>query len=421
MAVSSSVRRSLRRVPAFRSLPARELDTMTGHMLYKEYCRGEVIWRTRAQTDFVAIVQHGEIKLEHRIYGSVVRTSTLSAGDVFAPRKLSGNGSHSILLARAATDARLCILPLHRFRPVRPAVSPARSGARLLWRGLWLVMIVLLTVIFSWKDLTRIASGVLYAAATRPDLVAQDEQRSMRLLEYAENIDRGAVYAYLHEGYIWFQRADLQQAEAAFMQALSADRANGAALNNQAVTHFATGQMPQAAMVQKEAARYAPDSAAVQYNLGILLMKADDHVGALRAFKDSSFIDPEWAMPHLQQAFIYLENADYVNAETAARRAVELDSSQQSAHVVLTIALYNLGRNREALPYAEQAVRMQPDDRISSFYRARILIRLGEFERGLSLLEKLRKTAGDAQEMARLQAEIEALQRYLQTVPSRAW
>ena len=424
MATSVSLHKSLRQIPDFRLLTGRELETLLGQVICREYQPGEVIWRTQGPTNYLVIIQSGEIVLEHRVHGSVAQRKQLAAGDYVLPDNLKLRPPHSIALARAITHARLAILPMERVNSKPIKLSDVKMGSsspsfrNLLRDGLWLVIVAGLILFFTWTDLTRIASGLLYVLSKNADQPASNEQTSMRLLEYAEAIDRGADFAYNREGYIWFHHDNLRQAEAAFMKALSVDQANGAALNNQAVTYFTTGQIPQAEMYQQEAARSEPDSAIVQYNLGLVMMKGHDNLEAIREFREASFINPSWVLPYLQQGFLYNQLGDYVNAEKAARAAISLDASQQSAHLILAIALHNQGLDQDALKAVEEALQITPEDRVARFYQARILKNLGDFDKAVAILNQLLESADDPQEVSRINAEIESWHRDRQNVPS---
>lgn len=417
MAASTALRRSLRQIPVLRSLAGRDLETIMDRMTCKEYRSGDVIWRAQVRNDFFAIVHTGEIVLEYRIHGSLVRSIKLSAGDYLLPRGLNIRNPRSTVIIRTVTDARLYILAGRQVKRLWPIGSTTNVNLRAPWVGLWYASVALLLLFLSWNDMARIASGSLYIVSSQLSPPVHDEQRSMELLDYAEAIDREAIFAYNREGYIWFQRDNLHQAETAFRQALHIDQANAPALNNQAVTYFETGLLPQAEMYQQKAARHDPDSAVVKYNYGLVLMNDKETTKALRQFKEASFINPTWALPYIQQGYLYLQIGDFVNAERAARHAIDLDSAQQSAHLILAIALHSQGLHQKALTSVEYALQMNPEDRVARFYQARILMNLGEVDRALSTLHQLLETSDDPQEVSRIDAEIEAWHRYLQNVP----
>lgn len=419
MSTSASLRRSLRKIPAFRSLPGEELETIIDHMICKEYKPGDVLWRTSTRTDFFGIIQTGEVIIEHIIYGSVIRSTRLSAGDFVLPRNLKGINTHSVVLARAITSVNLYVLRIEKINILKPkwlgaeikSHSRRQHNQYFSWSGLWIVVVAILIIFSSWGDMTRIVSGNLYLDSSRTSQSAHDDQKSMGLIEYAESIDQRAVFAHNREGYIWYHRDDLKHAEAAFGQALGIDHTDGPTLNNIAVTYFTTKQIPLSTIYLKKAVENDADSAIVKYNYGITLMTQNRNTEAIREFKEVSFIDPTWALPYIQLGFIYIQSGDYVNAEQAARDAITLDATQQSAHLILAISLSNLDKNQEALRSVENAIQIDPNNRVSMFYKARILSNLGEDDTALSILEQLLKSASDPQQISRITVEIEAIHR----------
>ena len=78
-------------------------------------------------------------------------------------------------------------------------------------------------------------------------------------------------------------------------------------------------------------------------------MQFQDPTGAIREFREASFIDPKAASPPLQAAYLSQQMGDYAGAEQRARSALQLDPSLASAHMLLGIALYHQGRESEAL------------------------------------------------------------------------
>ena len=41
-------------------------------------------------------------------------------------------------------------------------------------------------------------------------------------------------------------------------------------------------------------------------------MNQNNYQGAIRNFKEASFIDPNWVLPYVQQGYLYLQMRDYV-------------------------------------------------------------------------------------------------------------
>jgi len=421
LSTSFSARKTLRKIPALRSLSGQELEGIRDRLVYRSYSPGEVLWRTRGPVGFLGFIQSGEIEVEYRVSGILIRSRRLSAGDSVPPRSWQMRSRYAGSLARAVTGVSLALVPeaqLDQARQRQSArvarTSPGATSAGSPWlRRAWPLLLLLLIVWLGRADIVRIASGLLFIASSDEQYYPPYDTRSMSLLKYAEQVDPGAAFVYNEEGYRWFQQEKLPDAEAAFGQAVDRDPANAPALNNMAITHFTLGDLPAAARLLQEAAQQDPDNAIVRYNLGIILMQKNDHARAIREFRQAGFIDPNAASPPLQQAFLYAQAGDDRNAESGARTAIQRDPSQASAHLLLAIALYRQDRDTEALVSIADSLALEPENRVARFYQALILARRGHYDVALPILESLLATAPDDLEAARISVEIEAIHRSL--------
>jgi tetratricopeptide (TPR) repeat protein len=311
------------------------------------------------------------------------------------------------VIARALTDVRLKILP--EPRPVRPLATV--PGPRWTY-WLWPALLLLLVVVLARDDIARIASGLFYLSSTQGQNAALQNPRSMSLLEAAQRVEPGAAFTYNEEGYRWFQQKQKGNAAAAFDAALARDPASAPALNNRGITSFSQGDLPQAARYLQQAVGQDPDNAITRYNLGMLMMQIQDPSSAIREFREAGFIDPKAASPPLQEAYLYQQMGDYADAEQRARLALQLDPSLAPAHMLLGMALYNQGRESEALSSFTQALSLQPGNRTAAFYQALILGHLKQYAAALPVLQELLVSSTDPAESTRIRAEIDALYRF---------
>jgi tetratricopeptide (TPR) repeat protein len=411
MASTILERRVLRRIPLLRDLSSRELEDVQSRMVFRSYKAGEVIWRTRGPLRFSGYIQSGEIELEYRVDGFPIRTGCLGAGDLLPPRRLRSRMSHETVIARAITDVRLKIL-------LEPQLVKPRTVSGRRWTyWLWPVLLFLLVITIARDDIARIASGLLYLSSTEGENVALQNPRSMSLLEVAQKVEPGAAFVHNEEGYRWFQQNQKTDAVAAFDAALVRDPTSAPALNNLGVIYFSQADLLQAARYLQQAVGQDPDSAIIHYNLGMLLMQLQNPSGAIREFQEAGFIDPQAASPLLQEAYLYQQMGDYAGAEQRARLALQLDPSLAPAHMLLGIALYNQGREPEALPSFTQALSFQPGNRAAAFYRALILGHLKQYDAALPVLQQLLFSSTDSAESARIRVEIDVLY-HLQAEPT---
>lgn len=399
-------RRVLRRIPILRNLSSRELEDVQKRMALRSYEAGEVIWRTRGPLRFSGYIQSGEIELEYRVDGIPVRKTRLGTGDPLPPRLLRSRMSHETAIARAITDVRLKILPEAHLVPPPITVSGLR---RMYW--LWPLLLLLLVIVLARDNIARIASGFLYLSSTEGENAALQNPSSMSLLEAALKVEPGAAFAYNEAGYRWFQQNQKSDASAAFDAALARDPTSVPALNNLGITYFSQGDLPQAARYLQQAVGQEPDNAIIHYNLGILLMQLQDPSGAIREFRESAFIDPKAVAPLLQEAYLHQQLGNYADVEQRARLALQLDPSLATSHLLLGIALYNQGKEAEALTSFTQALSLQPGNRTAAFYRALILGHLKQYDAAVPALQELLLSSIDPAESDRIRVEIDALYR----------
>ena len=404
MASAILERRVLRRIPILRNLSTSEMDDVQERMIYRSYEAGEVIWRTRGPLRFSGYIQSGEIELEYRVDGFPIRTTRLGAGDPLPPRLLRSRMSHETVIARAITDVSLKILPEPQL--VKPLA--AVSGPRWIY-WLWSVLLFLLVIVMAWDDIARVASGLLYLSFTQGENVAMQNPRSMSLLEVAQKVEPEAAFIYNEEGYRWFQQNQNWEAAAAFGAALARDPASAPALNNLGITYFSQGDLPQAAHYLQQAVGQDTNNSITHYNLGILLMQLQDSSGAIREFREASFIDPKAPLPMLQLAYLYQQEGDYAGAEQCALTAIQLNPALAPAHLLLGFALYNQGRETEALNSFINTLALEPGNRVAAFYQALILGHLKQYDVALPILQDLTISSTDPAESARILAEIDAL------------
>jgi tetratricopeptide (TPR) repeat protein len=324
------------------------------------------------------------------------------------------------ILARANTQVRLYVLfkeQITEFQLNQP-VSRKKSSlsshfvrfASWAFTGVTVITIMLL----GWQDLSRILSGSLFLISEQILQSKSDYQSTIKLLKYAEALDSRAAFPHSKEGLIWYSQDNIEHAETSFMNAVNVDLSNGSALNNLAATYFKKRAFQQALPYQERAVQADPDNAITHYNLGLLLIEENNLPEAIREFKEASYIDPSWALPYKQRAYVYLQMQDYPSAKEEASIAIRLEVEDQESHLVNAIAQHTQGKDQEALEAIDNALKLAPGDEVSRFYKALILTRLGNYDEALSILQQLLDETNDSRQVSRIIAEINSVQRTLQ-------
>ena len=149
----------------------------------------------------------------------------------------------------------------------------------------------------------------------------------------------------------------------AFDAALARDPASPPALNNLGITYFSRGELPQAAQYLQKAVGQDPNNATTRYNLEILLMQLQDPSAAVHEFRESGFIDPKAVSASIAGSLSISANGRLCLCRTARPVTLKLDPSLVPAHMLLGIALYNQGKEAEALTSFRQALSLEPGNR----------------------------------------------------------
>lgn len=424
------MRKSLRKIPNIAPLSSRDLDAVLAKMYCRDYKSGDTLWHTRKQLDFLGIIQCGEIVLEHQFCGKIIRSVKLQAGDYINQTNFEKNTKNrTSILAKAVTDVRLCVLSNEQLVKLGLRNAPSRAKKStvlqffqgLPWQSLMIAAIVLFTVFIGRQDIKRIFSGSVYLLSLQSTQTSYDYPSSLRLFQYAKFIDQTAAFLHAEEGNIWLSQGNLPRAETSFLNAVNAHQNDALAMNNLAVLYSTAGELQQALSYQQRASSTAPNRAIVHYNLGLLLMQKNELQQALRELKEANYIDPTWSQPHIQRAYIYLIRQDYHAAEQEALIAIRLDTTQYFPYLFHAIALYNQRKYQEALDPIENASMICPDCDISRFYKALIFTKLGKSDMAYSILRKLLEKTADPEQVLRITAEINSVQRSLQNHPFGAY
>ena len=141
----------------------------------------------------------------------------------------------------------------------------------------------------------------------------------------------------------------------------------------QSLRHLAIGLFWQGRLA--EADDSLDQALAIQQALRAGTTTADDQESSSRKLKASSYVD--WSREFDRQGKFDL-------AETAARKAVELQPDSARAHRRLGIALYHQGRFKEAIASHRQDTRLAPTDFWAPYFLGKALQASGQFDEAIA-------------------------------------
>jgi tetratricopeptide (TPR) repeat protein len=136
-----------------------------------------------------------------------------------------------------------------------------------------------------------------------------------------------------------------------------------------------------------------------------LLLRMEDHDGALRAASEALRLEPGSAPLHASMAGLFHPWREDL-AEQAARHALELDPASDLAHANLGAALWGQGKLEEAERAAREAVRLNPRE---PSYRTNLALILKDLDRIGEARALYRALAAEAPEHATLCLDVGTL------------
>lgn len=169
----------------------------------------------------------------------------------------------------------------------------------------------------------------------------------------------------------------------------------------------------------EEAIQAYPDYYEAYGQMGVAYMKLADTANSEKAFRKSVEVSHEQYLDgYLGLAELSLNGHHFADAETFARKAVEIDPNSWRAQSQLARALVELHRASEAEPSALAAVKLKPDNPTIYLVLANIHMQLQNDQAHLDDLNNYLKLApkGSFAEQARRQRD--ELQQFLSASPS---
>lgn len=153
--------------------------------------------------------------------------------------------------------------------------------------------------------------------------------------------------------------------------------------------------LPQAAQAAAHAVRADPDLAEAQTSLGVVKFWHEwDWPGAEAAFRRASALDSAYDFPHRMCGVMLAHWGRHPEAAHLLRRARELDPLNPINHALSSHAAFLAGDYRGALPFARQAIVIDPTFWIGHFLLAQAAERLHEDSLALEELELAARLSG---------------------------
>lgn len=186
------------------------------------------------------------------------------------------------------------------------------------------------------------------------------------------------------KGNLSFAQGGLDEAVAAFNNAIQLDPAYGVPYSNLALTYVTQGQFPEAILLYQKGADLLEsdrDKALAWNGLGNAYRCVGDYANAVTAYQRAAELDPETSgirdradnfetgtAPKDAQAWnnlgeLLLKTGSLDKAEEAFRKAIELDAAGGRAYSGLARTLAGQAKYEEAVPLFEKSIELLQDDK----------------------------------------------------------
>ncbi len=153
----------------------------------------------------------------------------------------------------------------------------------------------------------------------------------------------------------------LDDALAAFRQALRARHDHCEARNNLGVTLADKGQLAEAAGCYRLVLQRKPNAADTHNNLGVVLAQQGKHTAAIPCYRRALELRPQYAAAHNNLGNALRHEGKLDEALASLREALRLKPEYGEAYNNLAIVLVKLERVDEAIANYHQALRLKPD------------------------------------------------------------
>ena len=219
---------------------------------------------------------------------------------------------------------------------------------------------------------------------------------------------------YLSLGSVFFQRGYLEQAGAAFGQALQNDPTSAEALYGIGSVQLRQGKLEDARQsfnrVVKLPASYPSTLPNAWNNLGLIATRQNQVAAAIPYFQEALRLSPDYqvALDNLGNAFRQQKRWD--EAQRVLEHAVEVNSEDPEANYSLGLVLAQLDQNERANQYLQRALKLRPAYPEALNNLGILYLRTGQTEKALASFQECIAVAPDFEQSYLNLARVYALQ-----------
>lgn len=178
------------------------------------------------------------------------------------------------------------------------------------------------------------------------------------------------------------------EAMAVYKSLLKSDATNRAAwINLGAILSKRQDRVGAVACYRKALALREDDT--ILFNLGSELFRQKEYAGAIQHLRRALQLKPDFFRAALLLGYIHESQEQYVEAAQSFQRALTLNPSSRIAALGLVVVLGEQDRNEEALKICEAYLKQQADDAALLNLHAALLMKLGRYRESFEELKQV--------------------------------
>lgn len=167
--------------------------------------------------------------------------------------------------------------------------------------------------------------------------------------------------------------------------------------------HYENDNYAEAAAEFRRCIQLAPESAVDRFNLGLVLMRAQQHEGALEALAEAQKLDADLLAVYYVRGVIYKRQSRFAEAVEELQRVVAGDPTCRGAYYNLGVCYKFLQRYEDAVGAFTKEEELSPSDPSTQYQLITLYRRLGQVdkaERHTEIYDRVKDTVDEAQKTA---------------------
>jgi tetratricopeptide (TPR) repeat protein len=170
----------------------------------------------------------------------------------------------------------------------------------------------------------------------------------------------GKVDSWLEQGRAHQQSGRLEEAEAAYRQALDLSPHHAETLHLLGLVTYRQHRLPEALDYLRAAIERQPTLPTYWFNLGVVSQRAGRSEDAVTAYQKAIALNPRYSDAYGNLGNVYRETGHLTDAIRAYERALSLNPQQADTHNNLGVARKEQGHPLEAIPCYRKAIELKP-------------------------------------------------------------